>query len=106
MQLNIQQKADRLQALARASGNPATAKRAARLQSRADRLRKIDKAVLRYLRSHGVWATFGEVCQALDVPEGGRIRADYTSRLVALIAVGKVERQGARMNVEYRAVIS
>lgn len=104
--LDIQQKADRLQALARASGNPATAKRAARMQSRADRLRKIDKAVLRYLRNHGVWATFGDVCTALEVPEGGRIRADYTSRLVALIAAGKAERQGRPPNVEYRAVIS
>lgn len=106
MQLDIQQRANKLQALARVSGNPGTAKRAARLQSRADRLRKIDKAVLRYLRSHGVWATFGEVCQALDVPEGAHIRADYTARLAALIAAGKVERQGHRSNVEYRAVIS
>lgn len=105
-QLNIQHLADRAQALARVSRNPEHKRRAARLQSRADRLRKIDKAVLRYLRSHGVWATFGEVCQALDVPEGAHIRADYASRLVALIAAGKVERQGGRMNVEYRAVIS
>lgn len=104
--LDIQQRANKLQALARVSGNPGTAARAARLQSRADRLRKIDKAVLRYLRSHGVWATFGEVCRALDVPEGAHIRADHKARLAALIAAGKVERQGRRPNVEYRAVIS
>lgn len=103
MQLDIQQRANRAQALARASGNPAQARKAAALQSRADRLHKIDKRILRALLS-GAWLTFGDVCAAALVAPGAHIRADYTARLGALIASGKIERRGARSNIEYRRV--
>lgn len=102
MQLDIQQRADRAQALARVSGNPAQARKAAVLQSRADRLRKIDKRILRAL-SVGAWAKFGCICAAIPVASGAHIRADYQARLVALVAAGKVERRGDRF-IEYRRV--
>lgn len=103
--LDMQARADRAQALARASGNPAQARRASRLQARADRLRKIDKAILRTLRSHGTWTSFGDLCASLAVPEGAHIRADYTARINQLLVLGKIERQGWRPNVEYRAKV-
>ncbi|MEG0966732.1 MAG: hypothetical protein RSG92_15290 [Pseudomonas sp.] len=98
MQLDIQQRADRAQALARVSGNPAQARKAAALQSRADRLRKIDKRILRALRS-GAWYSFDGLCTVAEVPPGAHIRADYQARVVALVTAGKVER---RPGVEYR----
>lgn len=102
---SLQQRANRVQALARVSGNPQIRKAAARLQSRADKLRKIDKALLRALRATDEPQSFGALCAQLEVPPGSNIRRPYQARLVALCAAKRVTRT-ERAPVMYRAVVA
>lgn len=100
-QLSLQDRANRLQALARASRNPGTKRAAARLQSRADRLRKIDKSILRHLCRQPGWWSAPDLCDALLVPSGNATRQDYSARLAQLVAAGKLERRGEKLATEF-----
>lgn len=99
---SIQRLADRAQALARASRNPDQRRAAARLQARADRIRKVDKRILRFLRYSPGWYTTTALCDGIGVAAGESIRRDYRSRLSVLTASGVLERRGEQLHAEYR----
>lgn len=103
---DIQRLADRAQALARVSRNPEHKREASRLQARADRIRKVDKRILRAFKFGQSWSTSTELCDVIGVPPGASARQDYRKRLAALTASGKLIRRGEGLATEYRAADS